>query len=106
MALSTTGGDSFADVAAIETDAEGNFAYPTPVLGPTSDGSTTVLVGYSSWGNAQRQLTALVLARSSYVRSGVCPGEGVKLATVRLPGKLETKQQGGSASEPRPAEAD
>ena len=105
MALSTTGGDSFADVAAIETDAEGNFAYPTPILGPTSDGSTTVLVGYSSWGKAQRQLTALVLA--SCVGSGVCPGEGVKLATVRLPGKLEAKQQGRSASEqPRPVEAD
>ena len=27
------------------------------------------------------------------MRSGVCPGEGVKLATVRLPGKLEAKQQ-------------
>ena len=53
LALSTTGGDSFADVAAIETDTEGNFAYPTPILGPTSDGSTTVLVGYSSWGTAQ-----------------------------------------------------
>ena len=51
LATSDDGGDTWTDAAVVESDPEGNFAYPTPIAvrGP-GGGDMEVKVGYSVWG--------------------------------------------------------
>lgn len=56
LATSDDGGDTWTDVAVVEADPEGNFAYPTPIAvradggAGSGGGGVEVRVGYSVWG--------------------------------------------------------
>lgn len=57
LATSDDGGDTWTDVAVVESDPEGNFAYPTPIAIREKGGSVEVKVGYSVWGQGIRMAT-------------------------------------------------